>query len=143
MDALATYEAQLTSPTPYQSRPHRVGWYSENIRYFWKAYLYLLKRFFYYLAILSISFIFCIKYAWKNLFWANFFWRWYWSYCTKILWDAAVILSVFSASLKKLAINHRLCTSYKYGNYNKKQECYFSSQKFFSAAGFWKYSKIG
>ena len=124
----------IRSPTPYQSRPHGRSWYSENFRYFWETHLYLLKRFFLLLSGYPGCFLYilheiCMGKMLENLFWANSFWCWYWSNCTKILLDAAVIL--------------RLCTSYKNGNYNEKQECYFSCQNFFSAAGFWKYAKMG
>ena len=75
---------------------------------FEESSLHLLKKIFFwknYLANLTISFIFSIKHAWKLE--------------KKVL--GAVILSVFSANLKILAISQRRCTMRKEnGSYNEK-----------------------
>ena len=102
---------------------------------FEEAYLYLLKRFLFlknYLAILTISFIFSIKYAWKYrkiLFGHIFSWR---------LYTSAVTLSVFSASFKKITISQRCCTMGKEnGSYNEKSSGNFLVQLFYGCTQEW------
>ena len=70
----------------------------------------------------------------ENIFWVILF---------SVLALIKLYQNTFRCSSIFSAISHRLCTSYENGNCNEKQECYFSCQKFFSAAGFWKYLKNG